>query len=190
MMIRPSVKFTFEERFFLHEFNLPPSTPPRPLIALNLRQILGEKLNLSPETLNFTVKNQGKPVLSPAQNSMNLSFNLSHSNGKVLLGIAFPSSLGTSVEIGVDLEKKRPIDALKVAKRFFHPSEYERLLHSSPANRDDLFFTYWTKKEAYVKCLGERLIFHLKENIEEVLKNYAVQSWKEDDFFYAVVVQS
>jgi 4'-phosphopantetheinyl transferase len=189
------------ENYVVYSFHVPLDQPFRPFIGSLLRRLLGEKINIAPEKLEFSTKNQGKPILGPSQNTRRLSFNLSHSEGKVLLGIALPKDDQHTIEIGVDLQRKRPTPILKLAKRFFHPRELERLegaedlpstLPSSTRareSRETLFFEYWTLKEAWVKCRGENLASHLKFDIHEALTDFTVHHWNDTNFAYAVVIR-
>lgn len=68
--------------------------------------------------------------------------NLSHS-GKIAL-CAFGDS-----DVGCDVEEIKEAN-LKIAKRFFAPSEYDALCKSSEPN--ELFYRLWTAKEAFMKC--------------------------------------
>ena len=115
-----------------------------------LRIILGRYLNLDPTQINFTHSDRGKPYLTNDCNSLNLQFNLSHSENRAIVGISRDRS------IGVDLEKMRPMgNAMLLAERFFCPSEYTLLTQAIPEERDKLFFQLWTAKEAYLKATGE-----------------------------------
>src|SRR5271165_5507248 len=92
----------------------------------------------------------GKPHL-PAP--VPLHFNLSHSGSLAI----FAFNLDT--EIGVDIEELRPIShASEIANRFFAPEEsadFRRLTgNADPEYEPQLFFTCWTRKEAYVKAIG------------------------------------
>jgi 4'-phosphopantetheinyl transferase len=52
----------------------------------------------------------------------------------------------------------RPIsDAERIAATFFHPLEYTSLMNAPDEVRMEVFFTLWTKKEAYLKALGTGL---------------------------------
>jgi len=99
----------------------------------------------------------GKPHLpGPAP----LHFNLSHSGSLAI----FAFSLDT--EIGVDLEELRPMPhADDIANRFFAPEEwadFRRLTKAAdPEYAQRLFFTCWTRKEAYVKAIGTGLDLRL-----------------------------
>jgi len=52
-------------------------------------------------------------------------------------------------EIGVDVERVRTIDGIGISRRFLPASE-------AAAVRDDpaSFFRVWTRREAYLKCIG------------------------------------
>jgi 4'-phosphopantetheinyl transferase len=59
-------------------------------------------------------------------------------------------------ELGVDLEVVRPMtDAEGVARRFFSAGEVSDLL--GLPERELAFFRCWTRKEAYIKALGQGL---------------------------------
>jgi phosphopantetheinyl transferase len=115
------------DRYVVYHFEVPSEVHFRQFIDRKLRQLIGEKLDISPEKLEFSTKNQGKPIVRASQNHLRLSFNLSHSDGKVLVGIAVPRDHHHSIEIGVDVQRKRPTPILKLARRFFHPREVLRL---------------------------------------------------------------
>lgn len=116
-----------------------------------LRQLLGRYLNISPQDLSFTYGSKGKPDLERAR-AFPIQFNLSHSQEHALFGFSRQHS------IGVDLEYQRPMpDALKIARRFFSPNEFQMLAKSSPETQAQLFFQLWTAKEAYLKAIGTGL---------------------------------
>jgi 4'-phosphopantetheinyl transferase len=61
-------------------------------------------------------------------------------------------------EVGVDLEELKPVaDFAGIAERFFSPAENRALLALPAESRDAAFFTCWTRKEAYIKAVGEGL---------------------------------
>lgn len=102
-----------------------------------------------PET--FEYGEQGKPFLP----DHSLWFNLSHSGDWVLCAVA-------GCEVGCDIEKVAPVD-LRVAKRFFFHSEYERIMEEPIKEKQtELFFRYWTLKESFMKAtgLGMKLPLH------------------------------
>ncbi|MCW5848755.1 MAG: 4'-phosphopantetheinyl transferase superfamily protein [Anaerolineae bacterium] len=117
------------------------------------RHILASYLDVQAADLRFTHAPGGKPRLAPPFDSSHLHFNLSHAHELVLLAIA------QGRPVGVDIEYIRPLpDALSLAEAFFAPAETARLrpfLVTSSGQR--LFFTCWTRKEAFIKATGDGL---------------------------------
>jgi 4'-phosphopantetheinyl transferase len=115
-----------------------------------LRAILGRYLNREPSQLEFCYSPKGKPALANLDCSVKVEFNLSHSNGIALYGVTRDRS------IGIDLEYIRPLpNANQLAQRFFSLQEYA-VIASLPANLQQIaFFNGWTRKEAYLKAIGE-----------------------------------
>jgi len=113
-----------------------------------LRTLLGRYLNAVPRSLEFTFGNRGKPALQGTP----LRFNLSHSGAMAACAVA------RNQEIGIDIELIRPMSDLEsVVRRFFHPEECRKLLALREEDRETAFFHCWTRKEAYIKALGDGL---------------------------------
>lgn len=122
-----------------------------------LRIILARYLNAGPAALEFQTNSQGRPFLAGKWGKPGPGFNLSHSGGRMLLAVA------NSAEVGVDLERIRPVPGLeRIAGRFFAPGEAERLFGLPGEERLEAFFACWTRKEAFLKALGQGLLFPLK----------------------------
>ena len=116
----------------------------------SLRLLLGGALGESPDGLRFAYGSAGKPALADAHGG--LSFNLSHSDDAALVALV----LGTSV--GVDIEAEREsVDAFDLADRFFAAREAAALATVPLAGRMAAFFRCWTRKEAFIKAIGEGL---------------------------------
>lgn len=115
-----------------------------------LREILGRCLGLAPGLIRFAYNEYGKPSLR--EDAGGLRFNASHSAGAAL----YACTLGR--EVGIDIELLRDdFASFEVAERFFSEAEV-RSLGSLPAHlRTQGFFNCWTRKEAYIKALGEGL---------------------------------
>lgn len=92
---------------------------------------------------------KGKPHLpTPSR----IQFNVSHSGDLAVF------SFTLDCELGIDIEKMRPIpDRHEIASRFFCPEEAHELasLHADEQERG--FFLCWTRKEAYIKAIGDGL---------------------------------
>ncbi|HEX6289771.1 MAG TPA: 4'-phosphopantetheinyl transferase superfamily protein [Herpetosiphonaceae bacterium] len=117
-----------------------------------LRMILSRYIGLAPHELQFTYTSYGKPALSETTGGDSLRFNLSHSAGMALCAVT------RNREVGVDIEGIRRLDDLKqIAGHFFSANE-SAVLHALPEEiQVDAFFTCWTRKEAYIKAIGEGL---------------------------------
>lgn len=112
-----------------------------------VRHILATYTGMDPASLVFKTGPQGKPALASCGASV--SFNLSHTCGLALLGIA------ESARIGVDAESIRAgIEVEDLSRRFFAMAEIEEILSLAPDAQLAAFFTCWTRKEAFVKALG------------------------------------
>jgi 4'-phosphopantetheinyl transferase len=122
-----------------------------------LRTLLGRILSLPPASLEFTYGSHGKPELTPALAGSGIRFNLSHSDGRALVAWSHEAA------VGADLERVRPVaygDA--VARRFFSDDEQASLRGLEGAAWDEAFFRCWTRKEAYVKAIGDGLHIPLR----------------------------
>ena len=123
-------------RYARHEF-----VKTRALLRLLLSQHTGRPAS----SLRFATGENGKPVLL---GSHGVHFNVSHSDGTALVAIA-------SAEIGVDIERiDGSVDYAGVAQSLFGRSEIEMLRKASDARRSEVFFSIWTRKEAYLKATG------------------------------------
>lgn len=96
----------------------------------NYRDLCAHLHNELPESIEIIRDGKSKPRL----NLDDVHFNLSHSHGAVVLAMSH-------TEIGVDVEKVRPIDR---AKFTFIDCE-----------DDQEFFEKWTERESYAKFTGE-----------------------------------
>ncbi|MDQ2075750.1 4'-phosphopantetheinyl transferase superfamily protein [Marinimicrobium sp. ABcell2] len=122
--------------------------------------------SIPPKSWRFERNEDGKPQLvQPAP--MPLSFNLSHSGDWLAIAVTVETPLG------VDVQHKTTRPAhLELAQRYFHPDEVEELeACPSEAARLELFFRFWTLKEAYLKARGtgivtglEKIRFHIDNN--------------------------
>ena len=116
-----------------------------------LRQVLGGYLGIDAAAVRFTYAAHGKPALANGFGA-GLEFNMSHSDEAVVIAV---SSAGP---IGIDIEAIRSMrDRDEIARGTFAPGEVERLHALDEASRTDGFFRCWTRKEAFVKALGDGL---------------------------------
>lgn len=122
-----------------------------------LRSILSECLGVTPCRVALKKSRQGKPFLLEWANPDRLKFNVSHAQGHVMVAVA------RDVEIGVDVECVRELDAMdEVAQEFMTPEE-AFLYDISGDRKPEMFFRVWTRKEAILKALGCGLLAPLKD---------------------------
>ena len=117
-----------------------------------LRRLCGLYLDLDPGQIRFSYGPRGKPSLAPGHRSARLGFNLAHSGSLALYAFT------RGGPIGVDVEHVRPLpDADDLAARFFSACERETYGELPPGQKPLGFYLCWTRKEAFVKALGEGL---------------------------------
>jgi len=119
-----------------------------------LRSLLAKYLHTTPREITFQYTEYGKPYLA----NSGLHFNVSHTEGLALLAFVWKRS------IGVDVERVRPqTDAKTLAERFFSLHERRNLRDLTGDELHDAFFRCWTRKEAYIKAVGEGLSLPLHQ---------------------------
>src|SRR5262249_45876284 len=119
-----------------------------------LRAVLARYTGLDPGAVQFQAGSTGKPILLDQQKCTHaLSFNLSHSHGRMLIAVA------QGQEVGVDLEWMRDkVDVIKLAERFYTPSEYQEIAGRSGFDQRQQFYRYWVAKEAVLKRRGVGIV--------------------------------
>ncbi|HJX66399.1 MAG TPA: 4'-phosphopantetheinyl transferase superfamily protein [Polyangia bacterium] len=114
-----------------------------------LRLVLAGYLGTSPDAVAFRQDSDGKPRLAESER---LRFNLSHSGFLGLLAVS------AQREVGVDIEEIRNVDDMEnLAETCFSPVERTALAAVPAAQRRWAFFAGWTRKEAFLKVLGQGL---------------------------------
>jgi 4'-phosphopantetheinyl transferase len=118
-----------------------------------LRLLIGRYLSLHPADVRFSYTAHDKPYLADQESAPDgLRFNLTNAEDLALIAFARRRRLG------VDLENLKPMpDALAIATRFFSAPENQAFAAIPEHERETAFFTCWTRKEAFVKAVGEGL---------------------------------
>jgi 4'-phosphopantetheinyl transferase len=116
-----------------------------------LRLLLGAYLGLPGKSVSINRSNRGKPVLDATVHKEELHFSMAKSEDRLLLGFSSRS------HIGVDLEpsRRRALNPLGVAQRYFNVAEFSALSAMPPDALDAAFLRTWACKEAVVKASGE-----------------------------------
>lgn len=123
-----------------------------------LRVVLGRYLGERPAAVRFAYSKHGKPELCGVRSGEALCFNASHSREVDLIAVTRGRPIGVDVEY-----VRRDLDYERIARDFFSAREREALAALPEAARAEAFFACWTRKEAYVKALGEGLSIPLDE---------------------------
>lgn len=117
-----------------------------------LRDILARYVAKEPREIVFSLNAFGKPFLPEGDENRRLFFNMSHAGDLVVVALARDRL------IGVDVEFIRPVPEIDaIAEYNFAPQERALIVNSSASDREPLFFTCWTRKEAYIKAVGKGL---------------------------------
>ena len=113
-----------------------------------VRIILGGYLGVAPSKVRFSYNRYGKPSLDHGSNAVR--FNVAHSRDLAYLAVT------KSSEVGIDLEFiDRDFAISKAAKHVFSSREYFQLQTAMQDEQVDLFFRFWTRKEAILKAAGD-----------------------------------
>jgi 4'-phosphopantetheinyl transferase len=126
-------------------------------LARGILRVLASRLVREPaHALKFSQGAHGKPALShPAESGLEL--NVSHSGDEALY------AFGWRQPLGVDVECVRPIEYLALAKHSFSEQEQQTLEALPESELPAAFFACWSRKEAFIKALGEGLSFPLRD---------------------------
>lgn len=109
---------------------------------------------VAPQQWRFANNAWGKPaIVAPV---VPMAFNLSHTEGLVVLALTLENSVGIDVE-----SSQRPVDP-DLAERFFSAAEVRYLASLPPTDQTSAFLTLWTLKEAYIKACGQGLSIPLE----------------------------
>jgi 4'-phosphopantetheinyl transferase len=88
----------------------------------------------------------------PAQLTARPDFSIAHTQGMVVCAVC---RQGETVRVGVDVESVvRTAQMLRIARRYFAPTEASYLAALTDTARPQAFFRLWTLKEAYLKAYG------------------------------------
>ena len=115
-----------------------------------VRTVLSRYAPVAPTDWVFANNPYGKPLIANADpEARAIAFNVTHTDGLVILGVTFGGALG------IDVENVRTRAApLEVAGAFFAPEEVAALGMVPPARQPQRFYEYWTLKESYIKARG------------------------------------
>jgi 4'-phosphopantetheinyl transferase len=106
--------------------------------------------DIQPSEWQFQLSAEGRPSLAPPFEHTGLHFNISHTEGLVVMAIC------RHVVVGVDVEKSGRV-SLDVAEQYFSAAEAAQLFALPAHMQPRRFLQLWTLKEAYLKAVGTGL---------------------------------
>ncbi len=123
-----------------------------------VRTVLSRYAPIAPEQWLFAANAYGRPEIANPHLSQKISFNLSHTQSLIVLGVTSGNALG------VDTENVRLRQApLEIAQHYFSPAEVRALSELPTETQYQHFFQYWTLKESYIKARGMGLSIPLDQ---------------------------
>ena len=151
-----------------------------------LRELLAERLHVPPESIELVYAREGKPALAERFARSGWRFNLSH------CGELAVYAFSRAGEVGVDVEAVHAIaEADAIAARVYSRREHEAYRAAAPTERPLAFFRCWTRKEAFVKALGDGLAVPLERlDASAPPRGWSIESFSpEPGFIGALAVQ-
>jgi 4'-phosphopantetheinyl transferase len=123
-----------------------------------LRMILSSYLGMPANEIIFTYGCHGKPGLRLPDGRPAIEFNLAHSGGTAIYAITRDRRVGVDIEV---IKCEFPLES--VAEHFFSIVEAAALRSLPQPMQRMAFFKCWTRKEAFIKALGDGLSCSLRD---------------------------
>lgn len=136
-----------------------------------VRTVFSRYVSIRPADWIFSTNAYGRPEIVNAQaREACLSFNISHTQGLIVLAVTRHRALGVDVE---SLHRREV--SIEIADHYFAPEEVAVLTATPPHQQKYRFFEYWTFKEAYIKARGMGLSLPLDKFSFQYPDDYAVE---------------
>jgi 4'-phosphopantetheinyl transferase len=114
-----------------------------------IRTTLSRYFDLPPQSWQFAANRYGRPHVTEPRQFRPVRFNLSHTSGLVVCAVAKARAIGIDVE-----NVRRATEFADLAPRVFSPIELSTFRKTAPEMQREVFFSFWTLKEAYIKARG------------------------------------
>ena len=123
-----------------------------------LRTILGCYMGAEPSEIRFCYEYRGKPRPLDPFGKTSIHFNLSHSDGLALYVFS------RDHDVGVDMECVRDLPEMdQIVEQFFSVREKMVFRKLPDSKKREAFFNCWTRKEAFIKAIGEGFSYPLNQ---------------------------
>ncbi|MEQ1560083.1 MAG: 4'-phosphopantetheinyl transferase superfamily protein [Methyloglobulus sp.] len=119
-----------------------------------LRILLGHTVHADPHTVRIHKTEHGKPYLVDYPE---LAFNLSHTDNRMIVAIAYNCLLGVDIEY-----LKLRANCAAVVNKCFADEEKAYWQQLPQSQQTQAFYHFWTRKEAFVKATGRGIAIGLK----------------------------
>ena len=136
-----------------------------------LKWLLSVHTGLPVSHINLVTNDHGKPFLADAA-QRELFFNVSHTGNHIVIALS-------KVDIGIDIEtiKGRHNELARIVEQG-HKIELENFSKIREEDKFNAFFSWWCRKESFVKGVGKGLGLSLKSfvaSFEPVDQNHLLQ---------------
>lgn len=129
-------------------------------IHARLRELLADYVNANPAQLQIHRTQFGKPYLPDFPD---VKFNLSHTGDRMAVAIALDCELGIDIELN---KHRHTLPAL--VDKCFAESEKHYWLGLPEVEKSQVFYRFWTRKEAFVKATGRGIALGLNNCVVDV----------------------
>lgn len=140
-----------------------------------LRILLGRYLDIPAKEVQILYEAKGKPFVDSE-----LEFNLSNTQDMAVAAFNWSNIIGVDIEYA-----QKEIEFSKIAKRFFSPEESKLVINAKPEAQAQYFYNCWTRKEAFIKALGDGLSFPLDQFVvncqPDVKARLLATKWNEEE---------
>ena len=120
-----------------------------------LRQLLAGIVKQAPDKIIINKTKQGKPFLADYPE---LAFNLSHSGELLLVAVAWHCRVGVDIEIC-----KSRVNLPGLVNKCFSEVEMNYWNQLPDDEKNQAFYRFWTRKEAFVKATGHGIVLGLDQ---------------------------
>lgn len=115
-----------------------------------MRLLLGDCTGIEPAAIRFSYGTHGKPALPQTADTPGIRFNFSNTDSRALLAVAIDR------DVGIDLEnRQREINVPGLVRHILNDSEAAEFDRLPEAIQRQALLTIWTRKEAWIKALGD-----------------------------------
>lgn len=142
---------------------------------LFIRLMLHRKFGISNDEIVISIGKYGKPFVL---NFPEFHYNISHTRNAIAVALSCK-------DVGIDIERILN-NQQKIATRCFTADEY-KYIYGEQSYQDRRFYEIWTKKEAYIKCVGKGLTMQLNSfNVLDSNSEFKCYSFLRDNYMISI----